>query len=78
MWYWGTWRSSRILWRTSIGSMTPRETADYLGLTLKGLYSRVAMRQLPFSRLGGSLRFRRSELDGLLEETKVEPIVLGR
>jgi len=58
--------------------MTPRETADYLGLTLKGLYSRVAMRQLPFSRLGGSLRFRRSELDGLLEETKVEPIVLGR
>jgi len=58
--------------------MTPRETANYLRISLKSVYSRVAMRQLPFSRLGGSLRFRRSELDGLLEETKVEAMRMGR
>ena len=56
--------------------MTPREAASYLRISLKSVYSRVAVRQLPFSRLGGSLRFRKSQLDGLLDQNAVEPLDL--
>jgi len=47
-------------------------------MTLKALYCRISMRQLPFSRLGGSLRFRKSVVDRFLEEGAVEPVRVGR
>jgi len=58
--------------------LNARETAEYLGMTLKALYCRISMRQLPFSRLGGSLRFRKSVVDRFLEEGAVEPVRVGR
>ena len=54
--------------------LTARQAAEHLQLTLKGLYGRCAMRSLPFYRLGGSLRFKRSELDKFIERQRVAPI----
>ncbi len=53
------------------------EASLYLGLTRKGLYERCRLRRLPFSRLNGSLRFDRHELDAILEKSRVKPIGQG-
>ena len=58
--------------------MTTKQAAEYLGLSPKALHDRVHMRQIPFYRLGKSLRFKRTELDQMLERTRVKPIILGR
>jgi len=49
------------------------EAALYLGMSAKGLYERVRLRRLPFSRLNGSLRFDIRELDHILERNRVKP-----
>jgi len=54
--------------------LSARECAEYLRLSLRALYARCAMRSLPFYRLGGSLRFKRSELDKFIERQRVVPI----
>ncbi|MBN2209556.1 MAG: helix-turn-helix domain-containing protein [Candidatus Coatesbacteria bacterium] len=58
--------------------LTARQAAEHLGLSLKALYCRISMRQIPFCRLAGSLRFRRSELDRFLEQNAVAPVKAGR
>ncbi len=52
--------------------------AEYLGLAYKGLAYRVQIRQIPFTRLGGSIRFDRRELDKFMAENAVEPVDLQR
>jgi excisionase family DNA binding protein len=58
--------------------LNSREAADYLSLSLKGLYSRCQMRTLPFYRLNGSLRFKKAELDEFIERQRVEPVLARR
>ena len=50
------------------------ETALYLGLSMRGLYERCRLRKVPHTRLNGSLRFDKIELDGLLERNRVKPV----
>ncbi|MCD6327576.1 helix-turn-helix domain-containing protein [bacterium] len=50
------------------------EAASYLGLSIKALYERCRLRKLPYSRLGGSLRFDKLELDRILERSRVKPV----
>ena len=54
------------------------EAASYLGLSPKALRERCFMRKLPYSKLNGSLRFDRAELDRLLESNRVKPENEGR
>jgi len=49
------------------------EAALFLGLSRKALYERARLRQVPFSKLGASLRFDVHELDRLLERSRVKP-----
>jgi len=48
--------------------MSPQDARRYLGLpSLSALYSMKARGELPYYQLGRRLRFRRSEMDALLE-----------
>jgi len=58
--------------------LTARQAAQHLQLTLKGLYGRCSMRAIPHYRLGGSLRFKRDELDKFIERRRVAPVELRR
>lgn len=46
--------------------LTAQEAADYLRIPLGSLYVRIHKKQIPCTRLGRLLRFRKSELDGLM------------
>ena len=43
--------------------LTPPEAASYLRKPLGTLYNLVNRKEIPFLKAGGSLRFRKSELD---------------
>ena len=47
--------------------MTIREVADYLKLTEKTAYRLVAEGKIPGFKVGGSWRFRRSEIEGWID-----------
>jgi excisionase family DNA binding protein len=51
--------------------LSAKETADYLGLPLSSIYSLVYKKRIPHTHLGRLLRFRREELDQLLEAKSV-------
>ncbi len=46
--------------------LTPTEAASYLRKPIGTLYNLVNRKEIPFLKAGGSLRFRRSELDAWL------------
>ncbi len=46
--------------------LTAQEAADYLRIPIGSLYVRISKKQLPCTRLGRLLRFKKSELDRLL------------
>ena len=58
--------------------MTVKEAAAYLAVPVATLYTRVFHREIPFVKLGRSVRFDRADLEALIEESKVHPIVEGR
>ena len=47
--------------------MTIREVADYLKLTEKTAYRLTAEGKIPGFKVGGSWRFRRSEIEGWID-----------
>lgn len=54
--------------RTEKVWLTPEQAAPFLGLpSVRALYQAVRRGQVPAHRLGRRLRFRREELDRLLE-----------
>ena len=52
--------------------LTAQEAADYLRIPLGSLYVRIHKKEIPCTRLGRLLRFRRSELDGLMVPGQVQ------
>jgi excisionase family DNA binding protein len=46
--------------------MTVSEVAKYLNMTERAIRHRVRRRVIPFTKVGESLRFRRSDIDGWL------------
>ncbi len=55
--------------------LTLRDAAAYLSLTEKALRHRVDRREVPFCRLGRSLRFDRQALDRLMRQSAVDASV---
>jgi len=49
--------------------LTLVEAADYLKLARQTLYNMVNRREIPFLKAGRQLRFRKSDLDGWLQES---------
>ena len=53
--------------------MTIREVADYLKITEKTAYRLAAAGDLPGFKVGGSWRFRRSEIDRWIDRRSARP-----
>ncbi len=47
--------------------MTAQEAANYLRIPIGSLYVRISKKQIPCAKLGRLLRFRKLDLDRLLE-----------
>ena len=45
-----------------------------LGLSTATVYRLVNKRQIPFNKIGGSLRFRKTDVDKFLDAERIEPI----
>src|SRR6266850_1978200 len=59
-----------------IGLMTVKEAALYLATTPATLYTRIWRREVPFIKLGRSVRFDVRDLDKLMDQSKVKPCEL--
>jgi excisionase family DNA binding protein len=53
--------------------LTVRQAAEYLGTTPATLYTKIWRREIPFIKLGRSVRFDVRDLDELIACSKVEP-----
>lgn len=58
--------------------MTVKEAAEYLAVPVPTLYGRIFHREIPFVKLGRSVRFDRGDLEALIEMSKVHPSEEGR
>ncbi len=54
--------------------LTVAETAEFLRISKSGVRRLQQKRQLPFIKVGGSVRFAKSDLLTYLEKQRVEPI----
>ena len=50
------------------------EAAGYLGLKVDTLYKKARLRELPFVKVGRSLRFDKQALDRLIEQHTIQTI----
>jgi len=55
--------------------ITPDELADFLKISKSSIYRLVDERKLPFCKVGGSLRFRKNDIDKYLDDVCFEPIL---
>ena len=47
--------------------MDPPDAAAYLGMTERWIRRQIESRTIPFNKLGGRIRFRKSDLDEIIE-----------
>lgn len=59
---------------TTDNLITPDELADFLQISKATIYRLIDGRKIPFCKIGGSLRFRKSDIDGYIEKSIVEPL----
>jgi excisionase family DNA binding protein len=59
--------------RKEIRLMTVRQAAEYLGTTPATLYTKVWRREIPFIKLGRSVRFDKNDLNELIDDSRVKP-----
>jgi excisionase family DNA binding protein len=59
--------------REEVRLLNVKEAALFLGTTPGSLYSMVWRREVPFVKLGRSLRFDVNDLEELIESSKVKP-----
>jgi len=53
--------------------MTVEQVAAYLGIKHRTIYDKVQRETIPFTRVGGLLRFRKADIDAWLDENTVRP-----
>jgi len=63
---------------TADNLMTPKELAEFLGISKSSVYLLVETRKLPFYKVGGSLRFRFGDVEEYLKGVRIEPIVKSK
>ena len=52
--------------------MNVQEAARFLGTTVKSLYSKIWRREIPFVKIGRSVRFDVKDLEALIERSRVK------
>lgn len=55
-----------------IGLLTPLQSAIYLSISKPTLYRLVSQRKIKFYKIGGSLKFKRKDLEQYIEGCSVE------
>jgi len=56
--------------------LTVRQAAEYLGTTPATLYTKVWRREIPFIKLGRSVRFDLDDLNQLIVDSKIIPQIV--
>jgi excisionase family DNA binding protein len=59
------------LGREEVRLLTIKEAARFLGTTDKTLYTKIWRREIPFIKLGRSVRFDVRDLEALIERSRV-------
>jgi excisionase family DNA binding protein len=54
--------------------LNPEEAAEYLGVTLRTIRHLVAGRRIPYCHVAKYVRFRRTDLDKMIESNMVWPL----
>lgn len=54
--------------------LSPRELADYFGVSLKTIYRRMEGREIPFYKIGRSIRFKKEDIEKYNSRILVESI----
>jgi excisionase family DNA binding protein len=60
--------------RAEIRLMNIREAAHYLGTTPATLYTKIWRREIPFVKIGRSVRFDVKDLEALIERSRIKAI----
>lgn len=53
--------------------MTAEQVANYLGIAVGTVYNKVSRNEIPYVKVGRSVRFRRAAIDGWMEERPTQP-----
>ena len=56
------------------GLLKVKEAAEYLGTTPNTIYQKAHKRQIKYVKIGRALRFRKEDLDELINENTIEPL----
>ena len=59
--------------REEVRLLNVKEAARFLGTTDKTLYSKIWRREIPFVKIGRSVRFDLRDLEQMIEDGKVKP-----
>lgn len=54
--------------------LTTAEASDYLKMSKRAIYNRVHRRQIPFIKIGKSLRFSKSQLNDWMKLKSFTPV----
>ncbi len=67
-------RNNGTVLNVSVGKrlLTPRETAEYLGLKVDTVYKKARLRELPSVKVGRALRFDVVALDRYVEQHTIK------
>jgi excisionase family DNA binding protein len=63
--------------KKEIRLMTIKQTAQYLGTTPASLYTKIWRREIPFIKIGRSVRFDVNDLDAIIEQGRVSPVEIN-
>jgi len=54
--------------------LSPRELADYFSVSLKTIYRRIENREIPFYKIGRSIKFKKEDIEKYTSKVLVESI----
>lgn len=54
--------------------LSPQELADYFGVSLKTIYRRIENREIPFYKIGGSIRLKKEDIERYASQALVKSI----
>ena len=60
---------------TNKAFLTPDDLAVLLSISKATIYRLIDKRQLPFYKVGGSIRFFKDDIEEYLNQARVEPII---
>jgi len=52
--------------------LSPKDLAEYLGISLRTVYLWTSLRQIPFYRLGRLVRYSQKEIESWMKNKKIE------